>query len=120
MGKSKAAAPTLPGTFHQLLPVEPACDHEMQDEEEIAVEFEDDAFAEPTQTADGLAEHGVDGRIVGAEQEGIGEPDLHERLADDARAEGVDVGDDVGKFGHGVTGEDDRKVASVAAPTSWD
>ena len=85
----------------RLLPVQPARDHEMQHEEQVVVELEDDALAEPAQAADRLAEDGVDRRVEGAEEKRIGEPDLRQRLADDAGAEAVDVGDDVGKFGHG-------------------
>ena len=71
-GKSNAASPILPGGLAPLrLPVQPAGDHQVQDEEQVAVELEDDALAEPAEAADDLALGGVQRRVEGADQERV-------------------------------------------------
>ena len=41
----------MPGTARRAPPAQPAGDHEVQDEEQLVVELEDDALAEPAQAA---------------------------------------------------------------------
>lgn len=74
----------------------------MQHEEQVAVEFEDDARPEPAEAADGPAEGGVEGRVEGADEERVGDADAVEGAAGDARAEAVDVDGDVRQLGHGA------------------
>jgi len=51
------------------LPLEPARDHQVQDEEEAAVELDDDPLAEPGETYDPAAGNVADGRLHRPEQE---------------------------------------------------
>jgi hypothetical protein len=83
-------------------PVEAAGDHEMKDEPEAVVEFEDDAFADAVEFADGVVFDLFDGGLDGAEEEWAGDADVGEGLAYDAGFEGGEVGRDVGEFRHGV------------------
>jgi hypothetical protein len=64
--------------------VEAAGDHEVQDEEEVVLEAEDDAFADAAEGADGLAFDGGDAGIGRAEEERAGDAEVFERLAEDA------------------------------------
>jgi len=82
------------------LPVEPAGDHEVQDEKEIALQPDDDALAEATEPRDAPARGRRERRIDGAEQEGIREAHALQTRAGDARFERFDVDDDVGQLGH--------------------
>jgi hypothetical protein len=50
-------------------PVEAASDHEMKDEPEAVVEFEDDAFADAVEGADGVVFGVFDAGLDGAEEE---------------------------------------------------
>ena len=61
-------------------PVEPASDHEVQDEPEAVVEFDGDAFADATKGADGMAFGLFDGGLDGAEEERAGDADVGEGL----------------------------------------
>jgi hypothetical protein len=86
--------------------VEAAGDHEVEDEEEFVLaavgwEAEDDALADAAEGADGLAFDGGDGWDGRAEEEGRGDAEVFERLVEDARGEGCQVGRDVGEFRHG-------------------
>ena len=55
--KSNAARPTLPGILApRSAPLEPPGDHQVQHEEQVALEHEDDALAEPLQADDAPAE----------------------------------------------------------------
>jgi hypothetical protein len=82
-------------------PVETASDHEVEDDPEIVVEAEGDAFADAAKFADGVVVGVGDWRRCSAKQEGRGDADLLQRLVDDARFESGDVGGDVGELGHG-------------------
>ncbi len=89
-------------------PVEAAGDHEVKDEPEAVVEFEGDAFADAMETADGVAFDVFDAGLDCAEEEGAGDPEVCEGLADDAGFEGGEVGGDVGEFWHGCGLDDDN------------
>src|SRR5262249_57026327 len=56
--------------------------------------------AEPAEAADGLAVGRIQGRVEGADEEGVGNPHPLQGLADDTTAEALDVDDDVGQLGH--------------------
>jgi hypothetical protein len=68
----------------------------MEDEEEAVVELEDDAFADASEGGDGVAFKVFDTWLDGAEEEGASDADVVERLTDDARGEGGEVGGDIG------------------------
>ena len=82
-------------------PVQAAGNHQMKDQPEIVVEADGDAFADATKFADGEAVDGGDGGLRGAEKKQAGDADALERLVEDARFEGGEIGGDVGEFGHG-------------------
>jgi hypothetical protein len=80
--------------------VETASDHEVEDEEEFFIEYEDDAFADASEGCDGSAFDGFDARYGGSEKERRGDAEVFEWLAYDARFEGCEVSRDVWEFGH--------------------
>src|SRR5439155_10342971 len=81
-------------------PVKATGDHQVEDEEELALELEDDALAEAAEPDDPPALRLADRRIDGADEKWGREPDTLERLPDHARGQVLDVDDDVGKLGH--------------------
>src|SRR5262245_10330525 len=72
----------------------------MQDEEEVAVEFEDDTLAEAPEVADGFGVNRVERRVEGADKERVSHPHSVERPSDGPAAQTLDVDRDVGQFGH--------------------
>src|SRR5262249_39844422 len=85
-----------------LLPAEAAGDHQVDDEEEVLLEPENDAFAEPPDRLDGFADGGVERRIERAHQKWVDDSDALERLAEDPRRETRPVRFEIRKFGHGL------------------
>jgi hypothetical protein len=83
----------------------------VKDEKELVFQLEYDPFAQAREPAHGLAAGGRERRIDRAKQERCREPDALERLARDARCQGLDVDDDVGQFRHA------RNVAQGGRPT---
>lgn len=81
-------------------PMQSARNHEVDDEPEIAVEAEGDAFAHIAQLAHGVAVDGGKWRVDGSEEKRRGDADLFERLAKHARLKRFKVGQDVGELGH--------------------
>jgi len=81
-------------------PVEAAGDHQVEDQEELAVKDEDDAFADAAKGKDLFAFERSDGWERGAEEEGAGDAEVLDRLAEDAGREGGEVGRDVGELWH--------------------
>ena len=82
--------------------MEPASDHQVQDEPVIVVQPNDNTLAEAAEGADGLSVGGLDGRKDCPEEKGIRDADLFERLAKDALLQRVYVNRDVGQFGHAI------------------
>ncbi len=82
------------------LPVEPARDHEVQRQEQLAVEREHDPLPQPADRGDAPPLHLREGRIGRAEQERTPQPDALEGLAQHPRGQGLDVHLDVGELGH--------------------
>ena len=78
-----------------------AGNHQVQDEPEIVVEADGDAFADAAQGAHFFAVDRGERRFDGAQQKWAGEAHALERLAQDARFERFDVDGDVGELGHG-------------------
>ena len=85
-----------------LAPAQPAGDHQVEDQEQLAVELEHDALADAAGTADRLPLHGRDGRVHGAQEERARETNRLERLAADRALERLDVDADVGQLGHAL------------------
>ena len=101
-GEVVSAAECRAGLFVEGTPVEAAGDHEVKDEPDAVVEFEDDAFADPVKGADGVTFDVFDAWVDGAEEEWAGYADLGEGLAYDAGFEGGEISGDVGEFWHGA------------------
>lgn len=72
----------------------------MDDEEEVAFEFEDDPLAEPSQCDDLLTGELGRCRFNGTQDKRIGEPDLIERMAEHARFQSFYINGHIGKFRH--------------------
>ena len=89
VGKSKAARPTLPGYpgAAPRLPAQASGDHQVQHQEELALEADHDALAQPPEARDPPADEAREGRLDGAQQERAGQPDRLQRLAQDAGRE---------------------------------
>ena len=77
------------------LPVQPAGDHQMQDEPELVVEPDGDPLSQATDLADLLAEGGFQRRVEGSKQEGAAYSHVTERLTDDPPLERLNVDRDV-------------------------
>ena len=100
-GKSNAArCVAAVGGLRSTPPVEAAGDHQMEDEPEIVVDSDGDALADAAELDDFMAEGVVDGRIGGTKKKGAGNLNTAQRLAEDARSEGVEVNDDIRQLGH--------------------
>ncbi len=84
-------------------PFEAAGDHEVEDEVEVVLESEDDAFALASEGEEVLVLDGFDGWVVGTEDEGAADNYFLEWLVEDFCIifECVEVGEDVWEFGHG-------------------
>ena len=65
----------------RLAPVEPARDHEVDHEEEVALEREDDALAHAAHALDVLPRGRRERRVDGAEHERASQPDAQQRRA---------------------------------------
>ena len=81
-------------------PLEAAGDHQVNDEEQVALELPHEPLAKPPEGDDLLAVGLIDRRIEGADEERAGEPDALEPLTDDARLKRMQVQLDVWKFRH--------------------
>jgi len=94
----------LPGDFRtRRAHPEAAGNHEVDDEEEVAVHRPDEALAEAPQISDRPAVHLVQRRRDRSHQERIGDADSFERLLKDARPERVQVELDVRQFRHAIS-----------------
>ncbi len=103
VGKSNAARPTLPGIGGAALaPSQTSRDHQVEDDEEIAVEREHDALAEAPEADDAasleLTRRGRDG----AHQKRVADPKAFERLTEDAGVQRFEIDRDVRELGHVV------------------
>ncbi len=84
------------------LPVEATGDHEVEAEEEVAVERQDDPLPHPRHRRDAPSGDGGERGLDGPEQEGAAEPHPLERPAQDPVAQGLDVHLHVRELGHGA------------------
>jgi hypothetical protein len=75
-------------------------DHQMQDEPEIAIHSNGDAFADAAKFADDTPFGIGKWRLGGSEEEGARDSNAHKRLANNAGFEYGEVGGDVGEFWH--------------------
>jgi hypothetical protein len=81
-------------------PVKAAGNNEVQDEPEVAVNSNGDAFANAAEFADDTAFGVGEWRLDGAKEERTRDSNALERLTNDAGFEGGEVGGDIGEFGH--------------------
>src|SRR5262249_52268293 len=88
------------GAERRVGPAEAAGDHEMDDEEQVAVEGEDESLAKMADGAHGAALGRFDRRIKRAEGERAPDEDASERGAEDAPTDRLDVDRDVRELGH--------------------
>ena len=80
--------------------MQPPGDHEMQHQEEIPIETDHDALAEPAKAGEAAVGRRRDRGIDRAEQERAREPHPFEGRACDAGLERLDVDGDVGQLRH--------------------
>ena len=80
-------------------PLEPPGDHEVEGQEEIALEREDDPLAEPAKALDDAPAGLLQGRVPRLEQGDRSHPDLPKRGPDDPGLERVQVSGDLREFG---------------------
>ncbi len=84
-------------------PAQPAGDHQVDHEEQLALEANDDALADPLDRAHAASLGACDRRHRGAQHERADDAHADERLSDDARSERFLVDGDVGQLGHRPT-----------------
>ncbi len=79
-----------------LPPAQPSGNHQVQDQEQTAVEVKDDPLSHPPQSHDHAAFDGSDGRLDRAHEERIPEPQPLERLIKHPRGQRFEIERDVG------------------------
>src|SRR4029453_18513364 len=85
----------------RLSPVQPSGDHQVQHQEELALELEDDPLSHTAQTGHAAAFGLGDRRRDRPQQEGTPQPDLEHPTTFDSGRERRQVSEDVRKLGHG-------------------
>ena len=100
LSNSKKASALRAGLLAGREPAQPAGDHQVDDEEELALEREDDALAEPLDADDNLAFDRGNRRRHRAQQERMADADALETVADDLGRQALEVDADVGQLGH--------------------
>ena len=80
-----------------------AGDHEMEDEPEIALEADTDAFPQSAKAHDSLAESGVKRRTRSTQEKRADDADGLKSLTEDALFECFEVNDDVWQLRHAVS-----------------
>jgi len=85
-----------------LSPVQPARNHQVQDQEQISLEREDDSLADPSQREDPAAAGLPERRSDRAQQKRARQPHRLESLTDDARFERGEIAQDVRQLRHGI------------------
>jgi hypothetical protein len=78
----------------------PSSDHEMKHHEEVVLQCQDEALAEPAKAHHLLAGNGSDRRVHGAEYPGAAEANLHQWPRSHDRLEPFEIDDDIGKLRH--------------------
>ena len=81
-------------------PAQPAGDHQVDDDEELALEGQDDALAEPLDADRRAGPRPRRRRRHRAQQERMADADALEAMADDLGRQPLDVDADVGQLGH--------------------
>ena len=88
-----------------LVPLQAAGDHQVDHQEQLVLQREHDALAEPAQAEHLPALGRGDRRHGGAQQERVEQPDAQQAGAEDAALEALEVDGDVGKLGQAKRGE---------------
>ena len=94
-------------------PVKTAGDHEMENEPEVVLEADTDAFAEAAEVDDSFPKGAGERRSYGSEEKRADDADSVDGLAENARFERFDVNDDVGEFRHALS----KQVLQIGAVT---
>ena len=81
--------------------MEAARDHEVQDQEPLALECEHDPLADPREPDDGAAFGLLQGRHDRTQQERAAQAHADEAFADDPRLQRREIRQDVRQLGHG-------------------
>ena len=108
LGHQQGAAREVESRQPQLLrhgrarraPAQAPGDHQVQDDEQVALDADDDALAEACDGLDGAPLDGPERRRDGPQHEGAQQPDPLDLPPDDARREARHVDLDVGQFRH--------------------
>jgi hypothetical protein len=85
-------------------PLEATEAHQVEHEEELALELDHDALGEALHTGDAAALRVAPGGQRGAQEERRAELDLVEHVASDEALQALDVDGDVGQLGHRESG----------------
>ena len=80
--------------------MEPARDHQVQDEPAVVIQADGDSLAQPAKATDGFAVDAVNRRDGCSEQKWIADAHLIEPLTENAPFECFNVNGDVRQFGH--------------------
>jgi hypothetical protein len=83
-------------------PVQPASNHQVQHQPEVAIHTDGDSLADPSQFAHGAALGFRNWWLYGSKQKRARQSNALDRLGNDAGFEGTDVGGDIRQFWHGL------------------
>jgi hypothetical protein len=90
-GKADSARRLRPGR----LPAQPPRDHEVQDQEQLVVQFQDESLAEPAQATDRFPRGLCQRRGHTAQQKRAAQPHLVQGLSDDAGMQTFQIDHDI-------------------------
>src|SRR5262249_40415753 len=88
------------GSGPLLRPMKPARDHQMKNQEKIAIEGKEDPLPEASEPDDRFPLALLEGRVDGPQEKRARKSDFLETLTFHPRVEGLEVDDDVRKLGH--------------------
>ena len=83
-------------------PMQAACDHQVENEPEVAIDPDGDALADAAQSAHSAALEVLERRLHGSKEKRAREADTFEGLVEDTHFERGEVGGDIGEFRHDV------------------
>src|SRR5205823_3638773 len=84
----------------RLAPAQSSCDHEVENQKQIPIEADDDAFARTEDVPNGQSDNRFERRVNRPQHERADEMQLFKPLAGHTRLERVDVDDDIRKLWH--------------------
>ena len=83
-------------------PAKPAGNHQMEHEEDIALQLEDDSLTKASQHDDRPPANRIERRVDGSQEKGRRQAHVLNRVTDDARAKCVEIELDIREFGHAL------------------